>query len=65
MSKYSLVYCTDRDLPEWLVVRGEHDVVFKSSVQEEAECILEEFQICEQATEYDLYANQLTEWDYV
>ena len=72
MSRYSLEYCTDRDLPEWLVVKEEYtarqvtvgSVVFKSFSQEEAQTILEEYMIQEQAAEIDCYRNQLTEWDY-
>ena len=73
MSKYSLEYCTDRELPEWLVIREEYTarqvtvgaVVFKSFSKEEAECMLEEYQIAEQGAEYDLYTNQESEFDYV
>ncbi len=65
MSTYSLVYCTDRELPEWLVVRGRFEVVFKSSSKEEAECMLEEYCYSEYAAECDLYLNQECEFDYV
>ena len=73
MSKYSLEYCTDRELPEWLVIREEYTarqvtvgaVVFKSFSKEEAETMLEEYQIAEQAAECDLYLNQECEFDYV
>ena len=61
---YQLVFCTDRELPEWLVVSG-HNVVFKSFSREEAECMLQEFLIVEQGNEIDNYLNQLTEFDYV
>lgn len=64
MSNYSLVYCTDRELPEWLVVSG-HNVVFKSSHRAEAECMLEEFRICEQGDALALLSNVESEWDYV
>jgi hypothetical protein len=72
MSKYSLEYCTDRDLPEWLVVKEEYtarqvtvgSVVFKSSSKEEAETVLEELQIEELASEMDRYHNQESEFDY-
>ena len=73
MSKYSLEYCTDRELPEWLVIREEYTarqvtvgaVVFKSFSKEEAETMLEEYQIAEQGAEYDLNTNQECEFDYV
>lgn len=64
MSKYSLEYCTDRALPEWLVVSG-YAVVFKSSNKEEAECMLEEYRVLEQAAEYEMFHNQESEFDYV
>lgn len=72
MSKYSLEYCTDRELPEWLVIREEYtarqvtvgSVVFKSSSREEAETMLEEFQIEEQAAEIDYFRDQLCEFDF-
>ena len=62
--KYELVFCTDRELPEWLVV-SQHNVVFKSFSREEAEYMLQEFLIVEQGNEIDNYLNQLTEFDYV
>lgn len=73
MSRYSLEYCTDRELPEWLVIEERYTarqvtigaVVFKSSSEEEAQAMLEEFRICEMAEEYNRYADQLTEFDYV
>jgi hypothetical protein len=64
MSKYSLVYCTDRELPEWLVVKG-YSVVFKSSSKEEAEAMYEEYLIAEQGEELALFDNQESEFDYV
>lgn len=73
-SKYSLEYCTDRELPEWLVVKEEYTarqvtvgtVVFKSSNKEEAECMLEECQYFERAeAEYEMFNNQESEFDYV
>lgn len=71
MSKYSLEYCTDRELPEWLVIEDVYTknqvtigkVVFKSSNKEEAECMLEEFQINERAAEYEMFNNQQSEFD--
>ena len=71
MSKYSLEYCTDRELPEWLVVKEIYtakqvtvgEVVFKSFTREEAEAIFEELVILEQAAEYDRFNNQQTEFD--
>ena len=71
MSRYSLEYCTDRDLPEWLVVKEEYtarqvtvgSVVFKSFSQEEAQTILEEYMIQEQAAEIDYFRNQECEFD--
>lgn len=63
MSKYSLEYCTDRELPEWLVVCG-YRVVFKSPSKEEAECMLQECQYFERAEEeYEIFNNQQSEWD--
>lgn len=66
MSKYTLEYfpADEMRLAEWCVCCG-HQIVFKSTVQEEAECMLTEFRICEQGAEYDRYLNQLSEWDYV
>ena len=72
MSRYCLEFCTDRDLPEWLVVEDQYTarqvtvgtVVFKLSSQEEAQAMLEEFQIEEMATEIDCYRNQQCEFDY-
>ena len=72
MSRYCLEFCTDRDLPEWLVVEDQYTarqvtvgtVVFKSSSQEEAQAMLEEFQIEEMAAEIDCYRNQQCEFDY-
>jgi hypothetical protein len=71
MSRFSLEYCTDRDLPEWLVVKEEYtarqvtvgSVVFKSFSQEEAQTILEEYMIQEQAAEIDYFRNQECEFD--
>jgi hypothetical protein len=73
VSKYSLEYCTDRDLPEWLVIRDEYTarqvtigaVVFKSISREEAETILEEYRIQEMAAEIDYYRDQECEFDNV
>ena len=73
MSKYSLEYCTDRELPEWLVIKDIYtarqvtvgSVVFKSPVKELAELMLEELQIVEQAEEWELINNQESEFDYV
>ena len=73
MSRYSLEFCTDRELPEWLVIEERYTarqvtvgaVVFKSFSKEEAECMLEEFRICEQGEQYDQYLHQLSEFDYV
>lgn len=66
MSKYTLEFFPGDEmrLPEFCVCRG-HEIVFKSTVEEEAECMLEEFRISEQGAEYDYYLNQLTEFDYV
>lgn len=65
-SDFSLVFCTDRELPEWLVVRDKHEVVFHSTSEEEAECMLQEFQYFERAeAEYNLFNNQESEFDYV
>ena len=66
MSKYTLEYfpADEMRLAEWVVCCG-YQVVFKSTVQEEAECMLEEFQICEQGAEYDYFLNQISEFDYV
>ena len=71
MSKYSLEYCTDRDLPEWLVVKEEYTarqvtigaVVFKSFSKEEAQTMLEELQVLEIAAEYDYFRDQQCEFD--
>ena len=73
MSKYSLEWdCGDDDrLPEWLVcetissnVKGSvARIVFHSTCREEAETMLEEFRICEQAAEYEMFNNQQSEWD--
>ena len=75
MSRYDLWwYCGEEDrLPEWCVCevmtsnsRGSiSKIVFSSPSREEAECMLEEFQICERGSELDLYNNQESEWDYV
>lgn len=71
MSKYSLEYCTDRELPEWLVIEDVYTknqvtvgkVVFKSYNEEEAQCMLEEFQINERAAEIDYFNDQQSEFD--
>mgnify|MGYP003338559374 CR=1 FL=1 len=71
MSKYSLEYCTDRELPEWLVVKEIYtakqvsigEVVFKSFSKEEAECMYDELVILEQAAEYEMFNNQQSEFD--
>lgn len=75
MSKYDLWFdCGDDDrLPEWCVCetlvsnsKGSiSKIVFHSSCREEAETMLEEYQIAEQGAEYDLYTNQESEFDYV
>ncbi len=75
MSKYDLWFdCGDDDrLPEWCVCetlvsnsKGSiSKIVFHSSSREEAETMLEEYQIAEQAAECDLYLNQESEFDYV
>ena len=73
MSRYSLEYCTDRELPQWLVIRDEYTarqvtigaVVFKSFSKEEAETMLEEYRILEQGAEYEFCVNQESEFDYV
>jgi hypothetical protein len=75
MSKYDLWFdCGDDDrLPEWCVCetlvsnnKGSiSKIVFHSTSKEEAETILEEYQIAEQGAEYDLYTNQESEFDYV
>mgnify|MGYP006281022081 CR=1 FL=1 len=71
MSRYSLEFCTDREIPEWLVIREDYTarqvtvgtVVFKSFSQEEALTMLEEYQIEEQAAEIDYYRDQQCEFD--
>jgi hypothetical protein len=75
MSKYDLWFdCGDDDrLPEWCVCetlvsndRGSiSKIVFHSSSREEAETMLEEYQILEQGAEYSLCVNQESEFDYV
>ena len=73
MSKYSLEYCTDRELPEWLVVKDVYtarqvtvgEVVFKSFFKEEAEAMYEELIILERAREFEIFNNQQSEFDYV
>jgi hypothetical protein len=75
MSKYDLWFdCGDDDrLPEWCVCEtlvsnsncSISKIVFHSSSREEAETMLEEYQIAEQAAECDLYLNQECEFDYV
>lgn len=75
MSKYDLWWdCGDDDrLPEWCVCETivSNDkgsiarIVFHSSSQEEAECMLQEYQISEQGAEYEYFANQESEYDYV
>ena len=75
MSKYDLWWdCGDDDRQaEWCVCETlvSNDkgsiarIVFQSSSKEEAECMLEEFRICEQGEEINQYLNQLTEFDYV
>ena len=75
MSKYDLWFdCGDDDrLPEWCVCetlvsndRGSiSKIVFHSSSREEAETMLEEYQILEQGAEYNLCVNQESEFDYV
>lgn len=69
MSKYSL----DFEDGEWVVLERYYSpkqvlvdrIVFKSTSEEEAECMLEEFRICEMAAEIDYYRDQVTEFDYV
>ena len=71
MSKYSLEYCTDRELPEWLVVKEIYtakqctvgEVVFKSFSREEAECMFDELVILERAREFEIFSNQQSEFD--
>ena len=73
MSKYDLWWdCGDDDrLPEWCVcetlVSNEKGsiskIVFHSSSKEEAECMLEELTILEQAAEYEMFNNQQSEFD--
>jgi hypothetical protein len=71
MSKYSLEYCTDRELPEWLVVKDVYtarqvtvgEVVFKSYSREEAEAIFEEYRLLESIAEYERFNNQQSEFD--
>ena len=71
MSKYSLEYCTDRELPEWLVVKDVYtarqvtvgEVVFKSFFKEEAEAMYEELIILERAREFEIFNNQQSEFD--
>jgi hypothetical protein len=75
MSKYDLWWdCGDDDrLPEWCVCETlvSHSkgsisrIVFHSPSKEEAECMLEEFRICEYGDELALLANVESEWDYV
>jgi len=75
MSKYDLWFdCGDDDrLPEWCVCetlvsnnKGSiSKIVFHSSCREEAETMLEEYQIAEQGAEYSLFTNQESEFDYV
>ena len=71
MSKYSLEYCTDRELPQWLVVKDIYtakqvsvgEVVFKSFSREEAECMFDELVILERAREFEIFNSQQTEFD--
>lgn len=71
MSKYSLEYCTDRELPEWLVVKDVYtarqvtvgEVVFKSFSKEEAEAMFEEYRLLESIAEYERFNNQQSEFD--
>ena len=75
MSKYSLAFEPGDDdrLPEWVVCEllvsdakcSISKVVFSSDSQEEAQCVLEEYRICEQAAEYEMFHNQESEFDYV
>lgn len=75
MSKYSLHFEPGDDFrqDEWLVcepivsnAKGSiQRVLFHSPSKEEAECMLEEYRICEQAAEYEMFNNQESEFDYV
>ena len=73
MSKYSMDWdCGDDErLPEWLVcetIMSKNGsaiarIVFHSTVEEEAQCMLEELQINEMAAEIDYYRDQQSEFD--
>ena len=75
MSKYSLDFDPGSDdrLPEWLVCREDYTVnqvtvstvVFHSTSEEEAECMLQEYRYCEQGDEISNFNNQESEFDYV
>lgn len=71
MSKYSIEFCTDREIPEWIVVQDIYtkqqvtigSVVFKSFSREQAEAILEELQTQELIERYDAFNYQESEFD--
>lgn len=71
MSKYSIEFCTDREIPEWLVVQDIYtkqqvtigSVVFKSFSREQAEAILEELQTQELIERFDTFNYQESEFD--
>lgn len=73
MSKYSIDFDPGDDdrLPEWLVCRDDYTVrqvtvstiLFHSPCKEEAETMLEEYRILEQAAEQERFNNQQSEFD--
>ena len=71
MSKYSIEFCTDREIPEWIVVQDVYTkrqvtigaVVFKSVSREQAEAILEELQTQELIQQYNAFNYQESEFD--
>lgn len=75
MSKYSLDFepGSDDRLPEWLVCLDVYSakqvtiskIVFHSTSKDEANTMLDEFRIAEQAEMYELFETQESEFDYV